>query len=207
MAEILLSGMLNGTSSVSAAHLYALDEVLVGASQVSGSMTCVKLAYGHASGGSRLDLWWPENLEGYGSLLGTIKVTRSAFGAAHAPKCFRYGHVFGPGDLEFILGASPGTRVGASCVVFTLYRMKTGCVPQQIGPKDRAPVTRCPGTYYATGTAGECGQPGLWFVRWCYRRTFGSTPQHEDFYFYVLDSVLCPVPGDTLPRVIKWGWQ
>lgn len=207
MGEILLSGTASGGSSVSAGHVYELDDVATGASQFSGAMVLVKAAFGYAAGRSSLGVWAPEKLEGFGRLMGTLQVVRLPRPLVQdSPKCFRWGYQFGPGDLEFLVTGHAGTPLGASCVGFTIYQIQRGCFPRQIGPKDRKPGVRSLGVYYAIGTAGECGQPGLWMIRWCYRKGFGEAPLYGDCYFWVLDTVLCPVAGDTLPRVLKWGW-
>ncbi len=182
-----------------------LSDAAVGEGQINGDMVIVKSTYGHALGRSELALWTAEKVEGHSLLTGRMEVTRWPHPQdVKAPKCFRWGHQFGPGDLEFAVDAvNPSS---AASIGFTLYQIQRGCFPKQVGPKDRKPGNLKFGLYYATGTAGECGQPGLWIVRWCYRKAHGAPPTYADCYFYVLDSVLCPVPGDTLSRVKKWGW-
>lgn len=210
MGAILLSGTASGGSALSTGQLHQLDELASGASQFSGTIVSVKAAYGFVTGRSSLGVWAPEKIEGFGRLMGTIQVARSPRPLAQdSGAClprFRWGHQFGPGDLEYRVTGEGGTPFGASCIGFTVHQIQRGCVPKQIGPADRKPGSRSLGVYYATGTAGECGQPGLWMIRWCHRKSFGGAPVYEDCYFWVLDAVLCPVAGDTLPRAIKWGW-
>ena len=207
MGEILLSGLVSGGSTVSAGHVFELDDGVAGDSQVSGTVVLIKGTHGYLSGTSGLALWASEMFSGYGRLMGTFEVVRTPLplSAAQVQKCFRWGQQFGPGDLEFgVPGCAP---LGVSCVSYTIYWIQRGCAPKQVGPRDRRPIAQNQGVYYATGTAGECGQPGLWMLRWCYRETIGGPAQYAEQYFYVLDSVLCPVVGDTLPRVVKWGWD
>ena len=205
MAEILLSGLFTGDNSLTAGHSHDLSAEMDGASLFTGDVVLVRELSGHLSGGGDLAFWAPRRMEGHGRLVGRFEVVRMSrpVAAQRPPKCFRWGHQFGPGDLEFVV---PGGGV-ASCVRFTLYQIQQGCLPKQIGPSDRKAVAARFGSFYVTGTAGECGQPGLWMVRWCYTRSFGSAPLCGDCYFYVLDSVVCPIPGDTLRRTIKYGWE
>lgn len=206
MAEILLSGVFSGANTLTAGHLHELAPEASGASLFSGAAVLVREISGHFSGGGGLSLWAPEQMEGHGRLVGRYEVVSlpRPLVAQRPPKCFRWGHQFGPGDLEFTVS---GSEAGASCVRFTLYQIQQGCLPRQIGPKERKPAVGKLGTYYATGTAGECGQPGFWMVRWCYTRSFAGAPLCSDCYFYVLDSVVCPIPGDILRRTLKYGWE
>jgi len=114
------------------------------------------------------------------------------------PKSFRVGQPFTPQDLWI--------DVLAVNVSYAVYRIQQGCTPRLIGQPKRTPGKIQPSRYYVTGFAGECGQPGLWLIKWCIQKTLGPCCEERCCYFTVVDSVLSPVEGDTLPRTRKYGW-
>jgi len=120
---------------------------------------------------------------------------------------FRWGHIFTWGDLIYSVIDGSGKPYDPEAVGYTMYQMQPGCALEQIGPGNQRPAKHKLGCYYVTGTAGECGQPGLWMVRWCYQRTYNDPVVEEDCYFQVLDAISCPVTGDTLERYCKYGWD
>ena len=177
--------------------------VIAGSGSVGARYARVSDIRGYASGSSAVTSSEPAPIRGIAVVAGFMEVICVPYPICQTPavpSCFRWGHQFGPGDLQICLA-------GAQCVSYTLYQIQKGCVPRQVGPSDRRPGKDGSGCYYATGTAGECGQPGLWLIRWTYQQSFGACLKEKDCYFYVLDSVLCPVGGDELPRVCKYGWD
>lgn len=203
MGEILLSGTLGGSSAASAGHLYELRDPLLGSSIAITDAVLVRETHGFAAGDGSLAAATPGALVGIGQLWGTVQVNRRPHTVAESRKqpCFRWGHQFRAGDLVFHLAAPP------VCIGYALYRIERGCVPKQMGPAQRTPGSNGSGVYYATGTAGECGQPGLWMIRWCYREAFDAPPVSVDCYFWVMDAVLCAVEArGTLPIMWQRGW-
>ncbi len=123
------------------------------------------------------------------------------------PKQFRWGHMFGIGDLVLRLVDTSGNPLSAFDVRYTMMRTFPGGAVLQAGPGGKVPVMQKVGLYYATGIAGENGQPGNWIIRWCYRRNFGGPVSTSDAPFIVVDSVSRPVPGDRACRTTKYGWD
>ena len=101
---------------------------------------------------------------------------------------FVRGHSFQRGDLPLFLVDASGSPTSPYIVRYTIYfQPKSGC-PIRSGPEDRTPVMADIGEYYATGTAGECHQPGDWFVLWWYQESFGSERFEVRYPFKVFDS-------------------
>jgi hypothetical protein len=185
-------GTASGTSTVSA-----------------GTLVQIYSLVGIVSGQGTVALSVPEPAVGVAIVSGFMEVLCIPPPICETPqvqKYFRWGHQFVPGDLTIQVTGQMGNPLGPVCIRYTLYQVERGCAPIQRGPSGRHPGNAGVGSYYATGFAGECGQPGLWLIRWSYQKTFGDSFQERDCYFYVVDSVLCPVPGDTLPRNCKYGW-
>jgi len=97
--------------------------------------------------------------------------------------------------------------IGPVWIEYTLYQVVRGCQLKQVGCHSQRPATCKVGTYYATGCAGEGGQPGQWVIRWRYQRTFADPIIEKDMCYQVLDAVRGPVPGDTTVRNCKYGWD
>lgn len=199
-----MSGYVLGGSSLLDLRLIDVAGTLAGGSVLSGDLLRILALDGYTGGSSSLALSMPEPIYGVGILTGFMEVIHVPLPVCetHPVASFSWGHQFTKGDLSLCFeGGRP------VCVHFTLYQMVRGCQPIQIGPSNRRPVLDDKNCYYATGTAGECGQPGLWAIKWSYQRTFGAPMVEKTCYFTVLDAVLNPVPGDTLQRVCKYGWE
>jgi len=125
-----------------------------------------------------------------------------------APPTFRLGQILTRGDLSLVLTGPTGLeRISPYEVSYTFYRVLSGDTLAQVGPSGRTPVAAGVGEYYATGAAGEGGQPGDWVVAWAYRRSFGAPLIYESHPFRVVDAVLGPISGDPTNRVTKYGWD
>lgn len=204
------SGYTGGAGDVIDARLLTVGGTSTGISALSGTPVRIVGVSGYALGGSRFGISVPEPIYGVAIVTAYMEVIHVPLPICETPqvdKQFRWGHQFGRGDLELRVTDNLGNPLGPVCVSYTMYQLQKGCAPKQYGPSGRKPGTERVGTYYATGTAGECGQPGLWLIRWSYQKTFGGATVEKDCYFWVLDSVLCPVPGDTLTRTCKYGWD
>jgi hypothetical protein len=200
-----MSGYVLGGSALLDLRLIDISGILAGAGVLTGNLLRILAIDGYTSGGSSLALSVPEPIYGVGILTGFMEVIHVPLPLCEIPPVslsFPWGHQFTRDDLSMCFeGGRP------VCVHFTLYQMVPGCQPIQKGPSNRKPVLDDKNCYYATGTAGECGQPGLWAIKWSYQRTFGAPMVEKTCYFTVLDAVLSPVPGDTLQRVCKYGWD
>lgn len=205
-----VSGFLTGGGQLIDATVQDASALLTGSAVVSAEALRIINSSAYFIGGSFFALSIPDPIIGVGILTGYMEVTRVPPPICQTPPInttFRWGQVFTKGGLEICVVDGSGNPIGPVCITYTLYQLQRGCAPKQVGPSGRKPVSPSVGCYYVTGTAGECGQPGLWLVRWRYQRTFGDPMVERDCYFQVLDSVLCPVPGDTLPRTCKYGWD
>jgi hypothetical protein len=228
--DLILSGSFVGSAAVSAdaekildssGYLVGsgvlLDETLLdaggaisGGSSISADAQVILGASGYLSGQGAFAFSVPDPIVGVGILTAHMEVIHVSPPICQQPvvtTAFRWGHVFTRGDLMFKVVDGRGNPFGPVCITYTLYQMQPGCVLKQIGPSGRKPATAGVGCYYVTGTAGECGQPGLWAVRWQHQRIYGDPVVESDCYFQVQDSVSCPIPGDTLERYCKFGWD
>lgn len=109
---------------------------------------------------------------------------------AHAsPGVFRVGHVFQRGDLPLLVTDFKGNLFSPYSVRYTLlYMPKDSQCLVRAGACGRTPVMADVGEYYATGCAGECGQPGQWYVRWVLQEYFDGPLTTQEFGFVVFDT-------------------
>ena len=205
---INVSGYVVGSGLALDTSLKDLAGMAIGSSVVTADAQRILGVSGYIQGSSAVNLVYPLPIVGVAVVTAYMEVNRVA-----RPICdpvpvqsFRWGHTFTVGDLAFRTADSRGP-FGPVCITYTLYQVQPGCALKQIGPSGRKPGQRGVGCYYVTGTAGECGQPGLWAVRWRYQRTYSHPVVETDCYFQVVDSVSCPIPGDTLERHCKYGWD
>jgi hypothetical protein len=204
------SGLTSGSGTAIDARVLDVQGIASGGANVTGALSMTMGLKGYALGSSVTAISAPEPIYGIAVVTGFLEKICVPYPVCQTPqvqKRFRWGHQFGIGDLEICVTGKGGNPLGPVCITYTLHQIQKGCAPKQVGPFGRKPGNSSVGCYYATGTAGECGQPGLWLIRWRYQKTFGDGFIEKDCYFYVLDSVLCPVPGDTLPRACKYGWD
>lgn len=204
-----MSGFLVGAGALVDARLLDVAGLAVGGGTVSADLLRIMGVSGYLQGGSQLDLSVPEPIFGVAvvtAYMEVIHVPPPVCGTPQVTTSFRWGHQFGRGDLDICLVATGGNPVSPICISYTLCQMVRGCQLIQVGGS-RKPGQSSVGCYYTTGTAGECGQPGLWAIKWSYQRTYGDPVMEKLCYFTVLDSVLSPVPGDTLQRNCKYGWD
>lgn len=121
---------------------------------------------------------------------------------------FVRGHSFQRGDLPLFVVDANGLPTSPYIVRYTIYyQPKQGC-PIQAGPVDRTPVNVGVGEYYATGNAGECHQPGDWYVLWWYQESFGSERVELRYPFKIFDSSQFAVACATGPGLgggTAWG--
>jgi hypothetical protein len=122
------------------------------------------------------------------------------------PKAFRYMETLQRGDLPVFISDHAGP-VSPVRVVYTLYFVRPNGSRKQVGPSSRTPVPGVVGEYYATGRAGEMGQPGEWLIRWEFQKTFQSASQYKEMRFRVLDAALAHDPRDVTCRRHKLGWN
>lgn len=112
---------------------------------------------------------------------------------------FVWGHVFQRGDLPLFVTDFSGNPVGPYKVTYTMYfHPSNAACGFRVGPEDRTPVNVGTGEYYATGIAGQCGQPGTWCVVWKVQEVFEGPVISDKFCFQVFDaSQYCPPGGGS----------
>lgn len=118
---------------------------------------------------------------------------------------FRWQSDFGRCSLVFKLCDARGLPYSPVTVLYELYQVMPGGYRLLRGPPNRQPIMEDVGSYYATGTAGECGQPGDWVIVWRWQRDPWSPVQTREMPFRVVDWANCDC--DTTPRVRKYGWD
>lgn len=127
-------------------------------------------------------------------------------GITMGPKTFRWLQTLQRGDLSVFIcdGRRPVVPVR---IAYNLVQFRLDGSRKYVGPRERSPVPGDPGEFYASGRAGEAGQPGNWLVEWVYQRTLQSSVQKTEMRFQVLDAVTVGDPSDTLLRKTKFGWS
>lgn len=117
------------------------------------------------------------------------------------PGVFKRGYIFQRGDLPLFITDSSGNATNPYKVTFTLYyRAGNSPCELQVGPIDRTPVQAKIGEYYVSGVAGECGQPGQWYVEWKYQESFGSQWVTDKMGFSVFETTqFAPVTYTSYP--------
>jgi len=205
-----VSGFVVGSGELVDARLLDAAGVAVGGSNVTADLARMVGVSGMTWGSSLMSMSLPETIYGTAvvtAYMDVIHVLPSVCETPLVTTSFRWGHTFSVGDLEICIVDQRGNPLGPVCVHYTLYQMLRGCALKQVGPANRKPASSGVGCYYATGTAGECGQPGVWAIKWSHQRTFGAPVVEKVCYFQVVDSVSSPILGDTLQRACKYGWD
>ena len=208
---LLFSGQSAGAGVLSDTVLITLDGLLLGISSVTGDLVRVRQVAGITQGSGFPYLSVPNPLHGAAIVSAFMEVIH-----VPPPLCpellkpvttFRWQQTLTKGDLCVQITDAACNPLGPVCIDYTMYRLVQGCALHQVGCAHRVPANCGVGAYYATGCAGEGGQPGTWVIRWRYKRNFGDSFIEKDFCYEVLDSVSGPIPGDTLDRNCKYGWD
>jgi hypothetical protein len=122
------------------------------------------------------------------------------------PKSFRWLQPLQRGDLSVFVCDDRGAITPVR-VAYSLIQLRLDGTRKYVGPQERTPVAGGVGEFYATGRAGESGQPGEWVIEWVYQRTYQSDLQRTEMPFQVLDAVAVGDPREQLERKIKFGWS
>jgi hypothetical protein len=178
-----------------------------GGGDLQGNVALIRSLIGDVFGYGGLQLSELEALAGMGLLSGYLDLV-------HVPRpvrChqkyreFRLGHVFGRGDLSFLLRLD-GAPSSLYRVTYSLFQVHPGGSQQLVGSPERYPVMATVGEYYATFRSDDVGQPGDWLIRWRYQLSPSTQPLVEDYRFSILDAVLAKDPNDGTPRKTRRGW-
>lgn len=126
--------------------------------------------------------------------------------AKASPGVFRNGHTFQRGDLPIYITDGVGSPFDPYSVRYTVfYQPKESRNLAQVGPSDRVPVKADLGEYYATGYAGESGQPGQWYIRWTLQEYFGGPLVTQEFGFSVFDTASFYSSNGTPSTIHGWS--
>lgn len=210
---LILGGQVIGAGTLGDRLLVSLGGTLAGAGTLLGTPV-------HRIGAKPLPMVGrggmhdsiPLPMVGYGTVAGFFEVVRvpPPLCPPRCPKEFRWGYILTRGDLELRVCDDSGNPFGPVVVLFSFYQIVRGGQRQLVGPPNRRPAIDKhegkPGQYYATGTAGELGQPGLWVVVWRWQRSWWTPVQTFEEKFKVVDVVESREPGYLYGRCRKFGW-
>jgi hypothetical protein len=123
------------------------------------------------------------------------------------PKAFNWLQLLQRGDLALYLCNGDAGGVGVVHITYSFIQVRPDGSRQKVGPQERIPVRGRVGEYWATGLAGESGQPGCWVIEWRYQVSTGDPICVVEQPFRVLDAVMRANPKSQLDRKIKFGWN
>jgi hypothetical protein len=210
---IILGAQMRGSGTLQDKLLIALSGVLSGAGAISGTISQIYAAHPLplvGSGGLHDSI--PLPLNGFGTLSGfaeLVQVPRPFCPPRH-DKVFRFGYILTRGDLELRVCDAAGNTFAPVVVLYAFYQIVAGGQRMLVGPPNRRPATDTSGgkvgRYYATGTAGELGQPGEYVIVWRYQRSWWTPTMTFEEHFKVVDEVTSGDPGALNGRCCKYGW-
>lgn len=207
--NLIFTGITSGEGSVAWDYLLEGAGTVVGSSTASGAGALWVNSPGYAEGSSRLAWSFPLPAQGtsFASAFAIVERHLPAVTAVlPAPKTFRYLQWFQKGDLPIFIRDARGP-VSPVRISYTFFFVRLDGTRVQMGPKNRVPVKGDVGEFYASGRAGELGQPGSWVIRWEFQKDCGSVPQSNEMCFRVHDAVLAASCTDATVRVRKYGWE
>lgn len=127
-------------------------------------------------------------------------------GITLGPKTFRWLQPLQRGDLSVLI-CDRHAPFGPYRVTYSLLQLRPDGSRRYVGVRDRVPASGGLGEFYATGRAGESGQPGQWVIEWRFQRSPDSAAQSVEMPFQVLDTVAGCVDLNGCPRKAKFGWS
>lgn len=122
------------------------------------------------------------------------------------PKTFLWLQSMQRGDLSVFIHDGRNA-IRPVKVAYNLAQLRPDGSRKYVGPQYRTPVSGSLGEFYATGRAGESGQPGRWVIEWLFQQTPQSDVQIVEMHFRVLDATAVGDPREQLDRKIKYGWS
>ena len=205
--DMIFTGITGGSGELIYSPYVDFDGQIDGVGDISGDPYYVVGFSGSISGTSDFQISYPLPIHGTSSFSGILEIiSHTVYGATTCPsKCFRYMEFFQREDLAIYIRNAAGP-VSPVRVVYTLYQKRPDGTRFQVGPS-RLPVSGDVGEYYATGRAGELGQPGDWVIVWEYQESRQVKPQYKEMTFRVSDAVMADSPQDTTVRCRKYGWS
>jgi hypothetical protein len=211
--RVILGAQFTGAGTLKDLLLISLGGVLSGAGAITGNPGLIHTAVplpmvGSGSLGDSI----PLPMNGVGILAGfaeLIRIPRPCCPPRRV-KEFRWGYILTRGDLELHVCDDSGNPFGPVVVLYAFYQIVPGGQRMLVGPPNRRPAvdqsSGKPGRFYATGTAGELGQPGEWVVQWRYQRSWWTPTVKFEEHFKVVDEVLSRDPFSRYGMCCKFGW-
>ena len=215
VVEVILGAQFSGAGTVKDGLLMELSGTLSGAGAITGTAASLIMARALAMvGAGTLGDSMPLPMIGAGILSGYFDLQRLPRPICPCPprrvKVFRWGDTFTRGGLELAVCDDSGNPYAPVVVLYAFYQIVAGGQRMLVGPPNRRPAVDTSegkvGRYYATGTAGELGQPGNWVIVWRYQRSWWTDTQFLEEPFQVHDEVTSGVPGSLNGRCRKYGW-
>jgi hypothetical protein len=210
--RLIIGGQAYGFGDLGDHLLIVTAGTAVGQGDATGDIVRVMPLQGRAIGGSNLYESVPEPIIGCAYVNATYVVDRvpcPVICPGAVRQSFRWAHTFVAGDLMLAIRDVAGNPFAPIMVLYRMYQVLPGGGLLPVGDPNRRPA-KCGkrlGVYYATGTAGECGQPGDWLIEWRWQRSTFAPPQVERYPFRVLDAVLDTSVTDPTCRTAKYGWD
>jgi len=209
LIDVGMTGVVFGVGALQSSLSIEINPTahVFGGVDLQGDGALLRSLIGDVFGHGGLQLSELEALAGIGILAGYLDLV-------HVPRpirCpwrsrdFRLGHVFGRGDLSFLLRRD-GAYSSPYRVTYSLFQVHPGGSQQLVGSPERYPVMAAVGEYYATFRSDDVGQPGDWLIRWRYQLSSSTQQEVEDYRFRILDAVLAKDPNDGTPRKTRRGW-
>jgi len=212
---LILGAQFAGAGTVKDKLLLSLTGVVSGAGAISGTASLIASVRALPMvGAGTLGDSIPLPMIGAGILSGFYELQRLPRPICPCPprrvKIFRWGQTLARGDLEFRVCDDSGNPFAPVVVLYAFYQIVAGGQRMLVGPPNRRPAVDnrdgLVGRYYATGTAGELGQPGEWVCVWRYQRSWWTETKFVEEPFKVHDEVTSGLPGSLSGRCRKFGW-
>lgn len=205
----LTSAVYQGSSAFSWDYIADAAATALGASTSSASAVAAVGTGGIFQGGS--SFLYSELIPIQGaSFLAVTEVVDVQFPPVKAvtmgPKTFLWLQTMQRGDLSVFIHDGRNA-IRPVKVAYNLAQLRPDGSRKYVGPQYRAPVSGSLGEFYATGRAGESGQPGRWVIEWLFQRAPHSDVQIVEMHFQVLDAAAVGDPREQLDRKIKYGWS
>jgi hypothetical protein len=203
--SVIVSGNIHGVGTLSLRETN-LSGAIIGVGSTTAVLHRSRMLHGHISGTSLVTYAQPMPIICGCNLSAYLEVVRvpAPLSCKSSIRTLRLGQMLQRGDLGIWITQIGKGAISPYRVTYTLYQGLPGCVPKLIGPSDRYPAQGDIGEYYATGIAGDGGQPGRWRIVWRYQLTYGGPVLEEAMCFMIQDAIAAGSPPPTCTRQRGW---